>query len=56
MPAKLTIEKFIEKAKLKHGDKWDYSKVNYVRSKDKITIVCKIHGDFIQTASDHLYG
>ena len=56
MPAKLTIEKFIEKAKLKHGDKWDYSKVNYVRSKDKITIVCKLHGDFIQTASDHLYG
>lgn len=34
-------EKFIEKAKQIHGDKYDYSKVKYVKSKDKVCIICK---------------
>ena len=37
---------FIEKARVKHGDRYDYSKVVYVRSKDKVIITCKEHGDF----------
>ena len=56
MPSKLTTEKFIEKSKLKHGDKFDYSKVDYSGAKGKVTIICKIHGEFTQTASDHLNG
>ena len=28
------------------GDKYDLSKVNYVSSKDKVTLVCPIHGEF----------
>jgi hypothetical protein len=56
MPSKLTTEKFIEKSKIKHGDKYDYSKVVYTLAKDKVTIICKTHGEFIQTASDHLGG
>ena len=50
----LNTEQFIEKAKLVHGDKYDYSKVNYKRSSTKINIICKIHGDFYQTPKDHL--
>jgi hypothetical protein len=33
--------KFIEKAKNRHGDKYDYSKVEYVDSLTKVCIICK---------------
>ena len=47
-------EIFIEKAKKVHGDKYDYSKVNYIDSKTKICIICPEHGEFWQTPSSHL--
>jgi len=48
--------KFIEKAKMVHGDKYDYSLVEYIESKLKIIIICPIHGEFEQRASGHLAG
>jgi hypothetical protein len=45
---------FISKAKKIHGDKYEYSKVNYVNAKTKVTIICKTHGEFTQTPSNHL--
>jgi len=45
---------FINKSKKIHGDKYDYSKVQYVNAKTKITIICKEHGEFCQTPSNHL--
>jgi len=56
MNLKSTTEEFIEKAKKINGDKYDYSKVDYNNSKEKVTIICKIHGDFFQTPSGHLKG
>ena len=54
---KLTTEEFIEKAKRKHGDRYDYSKVDYKDSHSKITIICKKHGEFLQLPTHHLcYG
>ncbi len=53
---RLSIEKFIEKAKEVHGDKYDYSKVVYINNHTKVTIVCPIHGEFEQTPHDHLSG
>ena len=47
---------FIEKSKEIHGDKYDYSKVEYVNSNTKVTIICKIHGEFIQKPNNHLFG
>ncbi|MDE5889115.1 MAG: hypothetical protein K2H20_03750, partial [Bacilli bacterium] len=47
---------FIEKAKQKHGEKYDYSKVNYVDSKTKVCIICKEHGDFLIKPNNHLNG
>lgn len=45
------IYKFLEK----HSNKYDYSKVNYVKMKDKIIIVCKEHNlEFLQTPEKHL--
>jgi hypothetical protein len=49
-----TTEESIIKAKLIHGDKYDYSKVNYTNSKEKVIIICKIHGDFEQTMDSHI--
>ena len=53
---KLTTEEFIEKAKKKHGDRYDYNKVIYKGYKKDIIIICPTHGDFPQTPSDHLTG
>jgi hypothetical protein len=47
---------FIKRAKEVHGDKYDYSKVNYINSKTPITIICPEHGEFTQIPSDHLTG
>lgn len=43
---KLTTDEFIKKAREVHGDKYDYSKVEYVDSRTKVCIICQIHGEF----------
>jgi len=52
---KLTVEIFCTKARVLHGDKYDYSKVEYVNSHSKITIGCPVHGYFQQTPNAHLH-
>jgi very-short-patch-repair endonuclease len=47
-------ELFISKANKIHKNRYDYSKVNYINAKTKITIICREHGDFKQTPSNHL--
>ena len=49
-------ENYIQKAKEIHGDKYDYSKTIYTKSRDKIIIICNIHGEFSQNAANHLTG
>ena len=51
-----TSEEFISRAKLIHGETYDYSNVNYVNNKTPICITCKKHGDFWQIPYVHLYG
>lgn len=53
MVKKLTLEEFIKRAELIHGNKYDYSKVIYKNVRSKIIIICKIHGDFLTWAKDH---
>jgi len=50
----LTITEFIEKAKQIHGDKYDYSLVDYKNNRTKIKIICPKHGIFEQTPNSHL--
>ena len=45
---------FIEKSSLIHGDKYDYSLVDYRNSKTKVKIICPIHGEFEQMPDKHL--
>ena len=53
--ARLTTEEFIERAREVHGDKYDYSKVEYKSAHTKVCIICPEHGEFWQTPNAHLY-
>ena len=49
-------KEFIEKAKIVHGDKYDYSKVEYSKSNVPVCIICSKHGEFWQSPNNHLNG
>ena len=53
MAKKLTTADFVERAKKSHGDKYDYSKVDYINGTTKVTIICPKHGEFQQAPSLH---
>ena len=53
---KKTTEEFIEQARKMHGNKYDYSKVIYKATNKKVCIICPEHGEFWQTAYEHLDG
>lgn len=49
-------QEFISAAIKTHGNKYDYSKSNYVNNRKKIIIICKKHGRFRQIPKLHLKG
>lgn len=51
-----TLERFLQDAKKAHGDKYDYSEVNYKNALAKVKIICPEHGEFHQTPSSHVRG
>lgn len=53
---KLTNEEFIKRAKEVHGDKYDYSKVDFKGTNKKVCIICPKHGEFWQFANQHIQG
>ena len=53
---KLTQEEFIKRGNEIHGNKYDYSKVNYVNQRTKVEIICPIHGSFFQLPKNHMKG
>ena len=55
MNKKFTTDDFIKRAREVHGDKYDYSKVDYVNNYTKVCIICPEHGEFWQTPSAHIY-
>ncbi len=52
--SKHTNKSFIKLAKEIHGDKYDYSLVNYKNNKSKVNIICSEHGEFNQRAGAHI--
>ena len=50
----LSTEQFVEKARKIHGDRYDYSKVEYKNTKTKVCIICPTHGEFWQSPNSHL--
>jgi hypothetical protein len=51
-----TTNEFIINAKKIHGNKYDYSLVNYINNEINIKIICPTHGEFLQRPSNHLSG
>ena len=56
MGKSLTTEDFIKKARQVWEDKYDYLKVVYKHSKEKVCIICPEHGEFWQIPNSHLSG
>lgn len=52
--SKYTTKQFIQKAKAIHGDRYDYSKVNYIDSYSPVIIICSKHGEFSQIPNYHI--
>lgn len=48
-----SVEDFISKAKLMHGDKYDYSDSRYLGD-GKYTVRCTAHGEFVTTRLGHV--
>lgn len=55
MTKRITTEEFIKRAIKIHGNKYNYSKVEYVNIQTKVILSCPIHGDFKVTPNHHLY-
>jgi hypothetical protein len=51
-----TQQEWIEDAKRQHGDRYDYSKVVYVKNNERLEIICSKHGPFNQSAGVHIAG
>lgn len=54
--ARKSTEEFVSDAKKVHGNKYDYSKVEYINNSTKVCIICPEHGEFWQTPNKHLRG
>jgi len=52
----ITTEMIIERARLQHGDRYNYSNVDYVPGDNKIPICCATHGVFQQNVYGHISG
>lgn len=50
---RLTNDTWIKKAKAVHGNRYDYSKVEYETAHKLVNIVCKIHGPFKCRPTNH---
>jgi ribosomal protein L36 len=53
---KYNLDKFLIDSKNIHGEKYDYSKIEWKNKTTKIIIICKEHGEFKQRPSNHLMG
>lgn len=53
---KLTTQDFISKSRKVHKNKYSYKDCNYINQKTKVTLICRLHGEFTQTPKQHLQG
>lgn len=44
--SRLTFKDFVSRAQARHGEKYSYTEVDWVKSTSPITIRCEVHGDF----------
>lgn len=51
-----TTAEFVKRARAVHGDRYDYANSLYRSARNRISILCQIHGVFEQMAYSHLQG
>lgn len=51
-----SVDEWIEKVKILHGNKYDYSKTYFNTTEDIVTIICPEHGEFLIPATAHMHG
>jgi len=51
----MVITSFIQSAINVHGDKYNYSKVEYKNAHTNVIIICSIHGEFLQRPDAHIH-
>ena len=56
LSCKYTTKEFISEAKLKYGNEYDYSEIEYRGTYIPVKIICKKHGEFLQRPNNHLTG
>lgn len=55
-PQEIKNQWYTHKFQEVHGDRYDYSMVEYKTTREKVVIICKEHGEFLQTPNSHLNG
>lgn len=53
---RMSKDEWVKIARNKHGDKYDYSLVDYINNHTRVTIICPDHGEYIQLPKDHTQG
>jgi Zn finger protein HypA/HybF involved in hydrogenase expression len=53
---KITKDIFLKRSKFKHGDRYDYSLVDFESINKNVIIICKKHGNFEQSPRKHING
>lgn len=56
IPQKSLLEKFLENARIIHGNKYNYDNFSVKNAKEKGKIVCGVHGDFYMNINNHISG
>ena len=56
MPKKIGTEEWVERARIVHGDQYDYGKTIYKSAREKVSIKCRHHGSFLQAPYSHIAG
>ncbi len=54
MAKKITKDEFLRRAKQLHGDRYDYSEVQFTNMRTEVVILCPVHGIFKQPPKRHL--
>lgn len=53
---RLSMDEFVKRSMIIHGDKYDYSKTLYSSGHTYVNIICKEHGEFQQDPFNHMNG
>lgn len=56
LPHRVTFEDFVRRARLLHGQRYEYSSEHFSRVKRSTVIICHSHGPFKMRADAHLLG